>query len=103
MGGDVPKVLTLPLKREYFEQIRDGTKPEEYRLYTPFWRKRLEGRHYDSIVLTLGYPAKADTARRLKRPWRGYTIKTITHPHFGPNPVRVFAINVEATSNEEMH
>ena len=26
--------------------------------------------------------------------WRGYTIKTITHPHFGEGPVQVFAIKV---------
>ena len=88
------KTLHLPLKREYFDAIRSGTKPEEFRLRTPHWRKRLEGREYDQIVLTLGYPSRNDHARRIVLPWRGYTIKTITHPHFGPNPVEVFAINV---------
>ncbi|WP_367619200.1 hypothetical protein [Comamonas sp.] len=39
-------------------------------------------------------PARDDFARRLSRPWRGYTIKTITHPHFGESPVQVFAIKV---------
>lgn len=87
-------VLHLPLKAEYFNAIRDGTKPEEYRLCTPYWRKRLEGRVYDSIALTLGYPSAHDAGRRLVRPWRGYTVKTITHPHFGPEPVEVFAIRV---------
>ena len=86
--------LTLPLKREYFDAIKAGTKPEEFRLDTPYWRQRLVGREYDQIVLTLGYPKADDTARRLVRPWRGFTIKTITHPHFGDDPVRVFAINV---------
>lgn len=88
--------LHLPLKREYFEAIRDGTKTEEYRLYTPHWAKRLECRTYDQIVLTLGYPARDDHARRLVRPWRGVTIKTITHQHFGPRPVQVYAIDVRA-------
>lgn len=88
--------LVLPLKREYFEQIRAGTKPEEYRLDNPYWRKRLEGRHYDSIELRLGYPKAADAARRIRLPWRGYTMKTIQHPHFGLEPVRVFAIYVGA-------
>lgn len=86
--------LNLPLKREYFEAIRNGSKLEEYRLCTPFWRKRLEGREFDSVVLTLGYPARADHSRRLVRAWRGFTVKTITHPHFGPGPVQVFAIDV---------
>lgn len=86
--------LTLPLKAEYFNAIRDGTKPEEFRLVTPYWRKRLEGRTYDGIVLTLGYPAADDTGRRLERPWRGHRQTTITHPHFGLDPVEVFAIDV---------
>lgn len=88
--------LILPLKREYFEAIRDGTKTEEYRLCTPYWKKRLASQFdgYERIVLTLGYPARDDHSRRLMRPWRGYTIKTITHPHFGPEPVQVYAIPV---------
>jgi len=90
--------LHLPLKREYFEAIRDGAKTEEFRLCTPYWQKRLYSPFgsYDQIVLTLGYPARDDHARRLVRPWRGFTIKTITHPHFGQEPVQVYAIDVRA-------
>lgn len=87
--------LILPLKREYFEAIRDGSKPEEFRLCNNYWRRRLAGKEFARIVLTLGYPARHDEARRLVRPWRGFTIKTITHPHFGPEPVEVFAIQVQ--------
>lgn len=86
--------LHLPLKRVYFELIRDGLKPFEYRLRTPYWEKRLVGRHYTDIVLTLGYPAASDESRRLERRYKGYKLETITHPHFGPNPVEVFAIEV---------
>lgn len=46
--------LVLPLKREYFEQIKRGEKPEDFRLCTPYWAKRLEGREYGRVVLTLG-------------------------------------------------
>lgn len=90
------RTLHLPLKREYFEAIRDGHKSEEYRLCTPYWQKRLYSPFgsYDQIVLMLGYPARDNHARRLVLPWRGYSIKTITHPHFGPKPVEVFAIDV---------
>jgi hypothetical protein len=90
--------LHLSLKGEYFDAIKAGTKPEEYRLTTPFWRKRLEGRTYSQIVLTKGYPAADDHARRLTLPWRGYTVKTIQHAFFGPEPVEVFAINVAHVS-----
>ena len=62
---------------------------------TPYWRKRLEGRIYDRIELTKGYPARADETRRLSLPWKGYRVTTITHPHFGAEPVEVFAINVK--------
>lgn len=88
--------LTLPLKAEYFEAIQAGTKTEEFRLCTPYWRKRLEGRAYEGIVLTLGYPAAGDTRRRLERPWRGFRRALITHPHFGPKAVEVYAIDVRA-------
>lgn len=31
---------------------------------------------------------------RIDVPYNGYEIKTITHPHFGDKPVKVFAIKV---------
>jgi hypothetical protein len=86
--------LTLPLKAEYFNAIKAGTKHEEFRLRTPFWRKRLEGRTFDRVVLTLGYPARDDASKRLVLPWRGMRETTITHPHFGPEAVNVYAIQV---------
>lgn len=95
--------LVLPLKAEYFHAIKNGTKPEEYRLATPYWRKRLEGgKAFAHIVLTLGYPARDDASRRLTRPWRGCELKTIQHPHFGPDPVLVFAIDVRAAASLAM-
>lgn len=87
-------VLHLPLKGVYFREIRDGVKPYEYRLVTPYWTKRLVGRDYSRIELTLGYPPRDDHTRRLIRRWAGFERQTITHPHFGTNPVEVFAIRV---------
>jgi hypothetical protein len=86
--------LHLAVKAQYFNEIKGGTKPEEFRLRNTFWRKRLEGRVFSHVVITLGYPAKNDTERRLVMPWRGMRVTTITHPLFGPNPVEVFAIRV---------
>lgn len=97
-GDDSPSgqfemnTLHLPLKAEYFDAIKNGTKLEEYRLATPYWRKRLEGRIYHVIMLTKGYPKRDDRERRLVRFWKSCALKTITHPHFGPDPVEVFAI-----------
>lgn len=86
--------LVLPLKREYFEAIRDGSKTEEFRLRNAYWRKRLEGRTFDRVVLLLGYPARDNLDRRLVLPWLGLRVTTITHPLFGAAPVEVFAIRV---------
>jgi hypothetical protein len=86
--------LTLALNGIYFDQIKAGTKTEEFRLRTDYWQKRLEGRSYDRVILTRGYPARDDHDRRLTLPWRGYREITLTHPHFGPEPVEVFAIKV---------
>lgn len=93
--------LVLPLKAEYFNAVKAGTKPEEFRLRTPFWRKRLEGKTFERVVLTLGYPSRNDTERRLVLPWRGLRETTITHPHFGPEPVEVYAINVLVNTTNE--
>jgi hypothetical protein len=86
--------LVLPLKAEFFNAIKSGTKLEEYRLCTSFWRTRLEGKTFDRLVLTLGYPRRDDHARRLVLPWRGMRVTTISHPHFGPQPVQVYAIHL---------
>jgi len=92
------KSLYLPVKAIYFEQIKAGTKTQEFRLLTPFWRKRLEGKTFDFVVVTKGYPARLDAARRLTFPWAGYELKTILHEHFGPVAVEVFAINLGVSS-----
>lgn len=87
-------ILTLNLKAVYFKQIKDGQKACEYRLCTPYWRKRLEGKTFDKIVLKSGYPRNGDDSRTIERPWLGLAVETIKHPHFGPDPVQVFAIRV---------
>lgn len=92
------ETITIPIKGVYFDQIKSGKKTEEYRLATPFWKKRLEGRNYKTIVLTKGYPKRTDTERRLSIKWNGCELKTIQHPHFGPDPVEVYAIDVTALS-----
>jgi hypothetical protein len=45
-------------------------------------------------VLLKGYPKAGDASRTLARPWRGYEVKAIEHPHFGDAPATVFAIRV---------
>ena len=86
--------LHLNLKAEYFDQIKSGVKLHEFRLQTDYWARRLMGRSFDGIVLKKGYPKSGDASRTLERPWVGFTKTRITHPHFGADPVLVFAIKV---------
>ena len=85
--------LHLNLKGEYFDQIKAGKKNHEYRLAAK-WMKRLEGKSFDGIVLKRGYPKRGDADRVIERPWRGFYLEMITHPHFGATPVKVCAIVV---------
>ncbi len=85
--------LHLNLKGMYFDEIRAERKRFEYRLRST-WEKRLAGKTFDRIWIKRGYPASNDSDRIIERPWRGYEIQTITHPHFGPDPVEVLAIRV---------
>ena len=88
------RILTLPLKGIYFDQIKSGEKKFEYREATPYWVKRLIGKEYDKIILTRGYPKRDDLERRIERPWKGFECQKITHEHFGNKPTDVFAIVV---------
>lgn len=89
------KNLQLAVKSEYFDAIKSGEKTEEYRLVNDYWWTRLVGRHFDRLIITKGYPRRDDAGRRIECKYCGYEIKEITHPHFGSEPVEVFAIKVE--------
>jgi len=54
-----PSILHLNLHRQFFADIAAKKKRIEYRERTPYWRKRLEGRHYDIIQFRNGYATKA--------------------------------------------
>lgn len=86
--------LQLAVNGEYFDQMKSGEKTEEYRLVTSFWSKRILARNYDRLIITRGYPKRDDASKRIEVPYAGYEVKVITHPHFGPDPVEVFAIKV---------
>ena len=48
-------VLTLTLKKQYFDAILSGEKTIEYRDITDYWRPRLENKQYDTILFRNGY------------------------------------------------
>lgn len=90
--------LQLAVNGEYFDQMKRGEKVEEYRLVNPYWERRIHGKDYDRLIITRGYPKRDDASKRIDIPYDGYAVKVITHPHFGPDPVKVFAIKVNIHS-----
>jgi hypothetical protein len=88
------KILTLNLKKEWFDDIKSGKKKFEYREYKPYWIKRLEGKNFDKIKICLGYPKADDREKIIQRPWKGYQIDDIKHPIFDDKLKKVFAIIV---------
>lgn len=88
------RILVLNVKRQWFDDIRSGVKKEEYRLVKPFWDSRL-AKDYSQICIRLGYASADDPDRNLYFPWRGVTVRKITHPEFGPDPVDVYVIPLE--------
>lgn len=57
--------LHLVLKHKWFDMIESGEKPDEYRLRTPYWKKRLWDRRHDidEVVFHRGYTSKTLTKR----------------------------------------
>lgn len=88
------KTLRLNLKGCYFDAIRDGTKLTEYRSFDKWWHRLSWQGPWGDILLLRGYPKADDESRMLRRKWNGFKVETITHPHFGPDPVSVCAIDV---------
>lgn len=87
--------LQLAVNGEYFDEMATGTKVFEFRERNDYWRKRLENREYDRLVITKGYPSRDDLSRRIEVPYLGYELQTITHKHFGNVPLDVYAIRVD--------
>lgn len=86
--------LVLNLKKEYFNDIKNGVKKEEYRLCNDYWKKRLENKKFDNVIIKMGYPKNTDLDKILVFPWNGYIIKNIKHKHFGDETVKVYAIQI---------
>jgi len=86
----------FPLKRKWFEEIKAGTKTEEYREKTQRraaqLAKLVPG---DVIEFSLGYPKKDDKERRIQKRFLSVESRTIEHEEFGGESLEVFAILFE--------
>jgi hypothetical protein len=71
------KDLILILKKRFYNEIKAGTKKWDYRIATPEWKSRLEGKDgeekgFNGILCKMGYPKKGDPEKELRRPWKGF-------------------------------
>ena len=55
------KILHLVLKRKYWERIYNKSKRVEYRVFTSYWQRRLEGKHFTHIKFQLAYAKNPPT------------------------------------------
>ena len=92
------RILHLHLKFEYFDAIRSETKTEEYREFDTWKDKLIDEKGnpiiFDQIKLYRGYPKSDDEGSHMLREFYGWKVIDLTHPHFGPDEVKVFAIDV---------
>jgi hypothetical protein len=58
-----PSILTLPMKKRYYEEIVVGTKKEERRVANAYWISRVKGKHFDVLEFRNGYPERGDLKR----------------------------------------
>jgi hypothetical protein len=97
------KILHLHLKAEYFELIKRGVKPYEFRLVKPYWTKRLAGEpQYTEVWLYRAYEPALNGISLLKRGFEKPTIRTIQHDHFGPRSGLIFGWMVNGKGKETM-
>lgn len=87
------RILSLNLKREYFEAIKLGKKREEFREIKEYWTKRLT-KNFDEVHIKLGYPLTGDGSKIIKFEWNGFKVKEIEHQHFGNKKIKVYAIDL---------
>jgi len=52
------KVLILPIKRVWFNKVKSGEKPFEYRVCSPYWTARLS-KNPSHVILRNGYSKKS--------------------------------------------
>lgn len=58
-----PSILTLPMKKRYYDDIIAGTKKEEMRIANDYWLSRVKGKHFDVLEFKRGYPERGDLKR----------------------------------------
>jgi len=60
MSDTIKNCLTLNIKREYFLEILEGKKTEEFRKVSKHYKSRIDGKDIETLLLKNGYSKNAD-------------------------------------------
>ena len=61
--------LRIPCTADWFRRVKNGE--NDYRPTTSYWCKRIDGKIFDTITFTLGYPKADDADRHYVIPFYG--------------------------------
>jgi len=88
--------LHLVVTNKWYQQIVAGTKTEEYRQVKKHWISRLtwHGGKYKAFKYIKFVNGHQKNAPFAIAEFKYILLKEITHEHFGPSPVAVFAIGI---------
>ena len=67
--------LVLHVTQKYFDLIRSGRKTVEYREVKEYWQRRIEGKRFDAIVISVRQATKFTDPEWLIFPWWPGAIK----------------------------
>jgi len=88
------KILHFHVRFRYWDEVAEGKKENEYRLFNDYWKKYLlENDNYDLI-----YYWRAFTKKKMIFKYTGRSIHKIKHPEFGDKPVMVFDVPLHGKS-----
>jgi hypothetical protein len=85
--------LFLTIKKKYFDDISNNVKKEEYRLFKPYWIKRILNKNYSHIVFRNGYSKDSPI---LEIEYLGYEVKNMKCDFFGPDSLNIFVLKLGA-------
>ena len=90
-------MLTLPIKKKWFDMILSGEKKEEYREIKPYYNSRFKPFFYENIIFRNGYSKKSPSIQCYVRIEKGYG-----NPEWGAEPNKLYYV-LKILSVEEVN
>lgn len=72
LRSEKSKMLTLPIKKKWFDMILSGEKKEEYREIKRYYESRLDYQEFKDIIFRNGYSRKSPYLKARVKIKKGY-------------------------------